>query len=350
MVRQMLAAAALFCASLASAQPTSAPAPAPAPPRVVAIGDLHGDFAAWTAIAKAAGLVDAKGRWAGGKTILIQTGDVVDRGPDSLSILRQLQSLQREAPRAGGKVIALIGNHEAMNMTGDLRYVSAGEYASFADARSAARRDRFYIDHRGTIEADARKRDSSISAAAIRDAYIKATPLGMVEHAQAWRPEGSIGKWVIANNAVAVVGTTVFVHGGISPKYASLGVEEINRRVRASLRALDTADAAIINDDLGPLWYRGLILPRDSTKGLATPATPEQQLSLALKGLGATRMVVGHTPIVSGISIRLGGRLVDIDTAISSAYGGKLTYLEIIGDKLTPHEVPRPAAASGGTR
>ena len=346
MVRQLLAAAALLSASLAAAQ---SPPPA-TPQRIVAVGDLHGDFAAWTAIARAAGLVDVKGHWAGGKTILVQTGDVVDRGPDSRDILRQLQSLQREAPANGGKVIALIGNHEAMNMTGDLRYVSAGEYSTFSDARSAARRERFYTDHRVALVTDARRRDPSLSAAAIHDAFIKATPLGMVEHAQAWRPDGSIGKWVLANNAVAVVGGTIFVHGGISPKYASLGAEEINRRVRASLTVLDTADTAIINDDLGPLWYRGLIVPVDVPKGTPPPATPEQQLGLALKGLGATRMVVGHTPIVSGISIRLGGRLADIDTGISVAYGGKLSYLEIVGDKLLPHEVPRPPAASGGSK
>lgn len=337
MFRQLLAAVALLCASPAAAQ-TATPPPAPAAPRIVAVGDLHGDFAAWTRIANAAGLIDSRGRWAGGRTIFVQTGDVVDRGPNSLSIIRQLQSLQREAPRTGGKVIALVGNHEAMNVTGDLRYVSAGELAAFTDARSGPRRDRFYADHRATLEADARKRDSSLSPAAIRDAFLKATPLGTVEHAAAWRADGVIGKWVLANPAVAVVGATAFVHGGISPKYASLGAEEINRRVRASLRALDTGDKAIINDELGPLWYRGLLVPAD---GASTQASPEQQLNLALKGLGATRLVVGHTPIVRGISIRLGGRLVAIDTGISSAYGGKLSYLEIIGDKLTAHEVPR---------
>ena len=63
---------------------------AQAPPRIVAIGDLHGDWAAWRAIASAAGLIDAKGRWTGGKTILVQTGDVPDRGPDTLKIIDDL--------------------------------------------------------------------------------------------------------------------------------------------------------------------------------------------------------------------------------------------------------------------
>ncbi|HEX8256410.1 MAG TPA: metallophosphoesterase, partial [Allosphingosinicella sp.] len=99
--------------------------------RIVAIGDLHGDHAAWRQIAAAAGLIDQAGRWAGGRAILVQTGDVTDRGPDSLKIIRDLRRLQSEAQRAGGRVIAVVGNHEAMNVTGDLRYVHPGEYAAF---------------------------------------------------------------------------------------------------------------------------------------------------------------------------------------------------------------------------
>ena len=105
----------------------------PATARIVAVGDLHGDYDAWAAIARAAGLVDAKGRWAGGGAVLVQMGDVADRGPDSLKIIRHLMKLQREAAGRGGRVIVLVGNHEAMNMIGDLRYVHPGEYRAFAD-------------------------------------------------------------------------------------------------------------------------------------------------------------------------------------------------------------------------
>src|SRR5688500_9526644 len=82
-----------------------------APPRIVAIGDLHGDYDAWRAIAVASGLIDARSRWTGGNATLVQMGDVVDRGPDSLKIINDLMRLQREAARRGGRVVALIGNH-----------------------------------------------------------------------------------------------------------------------------------------------------------------------------------------------------------------------------------------------
>jgi len=131
-------------AALALAAVAGAPAAAAAPQRIVAVGDLHGDYAAWTQIARAAGVIDSKGHWSGGKTVLVQMGDITDRGPDSLKIVRSLQQLQKEAPRKGGKAIVVLGNHEAMNLIGDNRYTAPGEYAAFADSQSAARRDRFY--------------------------------------------------------------------------------------------------------------------------------------------------------------------------------------------------------------
>ena len=69
--------------------------------RIVAVGDLHGDYDAWIAIARAAGLIDAQNRWSGGNATLVQLGDITDRGPDSLKIIRNLQQLAaRSAARA----------------------------------------------------------------------------------------------------------------------------------------------------------------------------------------------------------------------------------------------------------
>ena len=123
------------------------------PLRIVAVGDLHGDYDAWVAIARNAGVTDASGHWAGGTTVLVQMGDVVDRWTDSLKIIRSLQQLQKEAPRKGGKVIVILGNHEAMNLLGDNRYTTAGEYAAFVDGQSSARRDRIYEANRPQLEA-----------------------------------------------------------------------------------------------------------------------------------------------------------------------------------------------------
>ena len=242
----------------AMALPSQAPRP-PAPGRIVAIGDLHGDCGAWRDIARAARLIDARDRWAGGNAILVQTGDMTDRGPDSLKIIRDLRRLQREAARAGGRVVVLVGNHEAMNVTGDLRYVHPGEYAAFVDRDSASRRAALYDANRAAFEAAARAANPALSAKAIRDAWLKETPLGMVEHQTAWRPAGELGRWTIGNPAVIMLGDTLFVHGGISAAYATMPLDEINRRVAAALSAREIAPESIINDPMGPLWYRGLI-------------------------------------------------------------------------------------------
>lgn len=323
----------------------------PPPARIVAVGDLHGDYDAWAAIAQAAGVTDTRGRWTGGATVLVQMGDVADRGPDTLKIIRQLMKLQREASKRGGRVIVLVGNHEAMNMTGDLRYVHPGEYRAFVDRDSEARRERVYEANRATIETAYRTRDPTLTPAAIRDAWMKATPLGMLEHQAAWRPDGEVGKWVIGNPAVVKLGDTLFVHGGISAAYTNFSPEQINRRVADALKAQDESPTSIINDPAGPLWYRGLITraPGDETTAVPTapgapPLTIDQEIALVLEAFHVRRIVVAHTPSRTGILSSGDGSLWRIDSAISRAYDGKPSYLEIVGDRVAAHEVPRPPA------
>ena len=94
--------------------------------RVVAVGDVHGAYDAFVGILRTAGLIDERQRWVGSKAHLVQTGDVVDRGPDSRKALDLLEKLQGDARKAGGAVHPLIGNHEAMRLLGDMRYVSPG--------------------------------------------------------------------------------------------------------------------------------------------------------------------------------------------------------------------------------
>lgn len=340
MFRRLWMRLGFLAAALVLAAPASAQKPAPPIHRIVAVGDLHGDFAAWRAIALAAGLVDAKGRWAGGKTVLVQTGDMVDRGPDSLKIVQDLMRLQREAPRARGRVISLVGNHEAMNVTDDLRYVSAGDYAAFVDAKSEQLRELAYQRNKALIETTYRARDAKATDEAIKAAWLKVTPLGLLEHQAAWHPDGRIGKWVIGNPAVVELDGTLFLHGGLCPPYAGQPLADLNRQVAAALAAHATAPEAIINDQAGPLWCRNL-----ATAPAPGAPTVAQQLDQLLPAYDAKRIVIGHTPILSGIAVTEGGRLVRIDTGISSVFGGTLSYLEILDGNLVPHVVDRPSPA-----
>lgn len=358
MARRLIRMGMWFAAALALCGPSRAADPQ----RIVAVGDLHGDHQAWRAIARAARLIDQRGHWTGGRATLVQVGDVVDRGPDSLKIIDDMERLRREARRSGGQVVVLVGNHEAMMLTGDLRYVHPGEYRAFVTSRSEALRNATYEAQRKVIEAAAYAKDPSISPAAVREAWMRQVPLGMVEHQQAWSPDGRLGRWAIGNPAAVRIGDTLFVHGGISSTYAGLSLEEINRRVADALRARSEDPMAIINDSLGPLWYRGLLLrseeeerPRpDRPAGSGTAPAPrptiEQELDLVLTNYRVRRVVVGHTPALRGIAVRNGGKLVQVDSGISAYYGGTLSFLEIQRDRLTAHTVPRPSTSSTGRR
>jgi hypothetical protein len=341
---------ALLFLALVALHPASLLAATPQPGRIVAVGDLHGDYDAWLRIARGAGLIDAKGRWAGGNTTLVQLGDLTDRQPDSLKIIRSLQQLQKQAPRKGGRVVVVLGNHEAMNLVGDNRYTTAGEYAAFADSRSAALRDRLYEANRAAIEAQARTQNPKITPDQIRAGWMLQHPLGWAEHMLAWSPNGELGRWATGNRAVVKIGDTVFVHGGLSAEYAPLGIDEINRRVAMAMAKADDGPASVLFDALGPLWYRGLVTrdPKADPEGAAAAAaaktprpTIEQEIAADLAATGARRMVIAHTPSLAGISITYGGRLIRIDTGISRFYGGPLSWLEIVGDQVLPHTVPR---------
>lgn len=334
----LIAFAALFLITPATA----------APARVVAVGDLHGDYAAWLDIARNAGLIDARGNWAGGHTTLVQLGDIVDREPNSLQIVRSLQQLQKEAPRAGGKVVVVLGNHEAMNLLGDYRYTTPGEFAAFADKDSAVRRDRVYKVNQARIEAAYRSKNPSLTPAQVREAWNAATPLGWVEHKLAWSPTGGLGQWASQNPAVVKINGTLFVHGGISAEYAHLSINEINRRVAVAMANADDSAASILNDPLGPLWYRGLVMTDPDAEAVRTARKsprlePERELETVLSAYGAKRMVIGHTPDLKGIEIVDNGRLARVDTGNSRFYGGPLTWLEIVGPNMIPHTVARSA-------
>ncbi len=317
-------------------------------PAIIAVGDLHGDYGAYESLMHEAGLMDKRGRWTGGETIFVQTGDVPDRGPDSLKIIRSLQKLQKQASRKGGEVITLIGNHEAMNMTGDLRYVHAGEYDAFTDRNSQRLRDRVYNANRDAIETAYLEQDPALSSEDIRARWGAQTPLGMIEHQQAWRPEGDIGKWVAGNPAIAIVGETLFVHGGISEHYARFSVDELNAMTAGALSARAIDPASIINDENGPLWYRGLII-RNGAPALETSAAAEtalaparlsieDEINLVLNTYNVTRIVVGHTPSLTGIAAAHDGKLIQIDTGIAAYYGGTQSFLRIAGGVAYAHD------------
>jgi hypothetical protein len=83
---------------------------------VIAFADLHGDLKQAHAVLKAVGASNETHLWAAGSCTLVQTGDLVDRGPESLAVTQLFEDIKAEAKAAGGKVVNLLGNHELMNL------------------------------------------------------------------------------------------------------------------------------------------------------------------------------------------------------------------------------------------
>lgn len=318
-------------------------------PRVVAVGDVHGAYDAFVGILQRASLLDSNLRWSGGNAVLVQTGDFIDRGPKSHEVMDLLMRLQREARRQNGRVIVLLGNHEAMNIYGDLRYVTPEDYASFVDARSPSR----------------------------RAAAGSTMPLGFVEQRDAFGPTGSYGRWLRSLPAVVKIGDSLFVHGGLKAEFATWKVERINEAIAADLKAFDAIRKYMVDEKIihpydtlgetitavraaeklpeskdprrrkvldsfqsfgswmtinmdGPLWFRGYDR-WDEAEG-------SPQLRQLTQAFGVKRIVVGHTPQAGKIVARFNGQVYLIDTGMLSSYveGGRASALEIIGDKITP--------------
>jgi len=86
---------------------------------VYAVGDAHGDPDRLAAALVAAGVMPAvpasfdQSRWSAGKAILVVTGDMIDKWHNSLGVITLLRTLQRAATTAGGRVVVILGNHEA---------------------------------------------------------------------------------------------------------------------------------------------------------------------------------------------------------------------------------------------
>lgn len=318
--------------------------------RVVAIADVHGAYEAMVETLNNVGILDEGLAWTGGTTRLVIVGDLLDRGPRSRDVMDLLMRLEGEAIAAGGYVHVLFGNHESMNMIGDMRYVSKAEYAAFAADETQEQRDRWF--KRWTQREGGKKRDSR---ARFNDLF----PAGYFALRAAFGPEGQYGSWLLDKAIVAVINGTAFVHGGLPQLVEEMGLDGVNRRLIGDLteyvKAVDVlmeanvllptdsyyehealvkkyapflSESKQVRDALkvvkelgrsamftsdGPLWYRGNV----ACGGIIE----EERLNATLEAIGANRVVVGHTPTPNRrVLERFDGRLVEIDTGMLNFY------------------------------
>ncbi|KAI9293526.1 Metallo-dependent phosphatase [Neoconidiobolus thromboides FSU 785] len=243
--------------------------------RVVAVGDLHGDYNNMIKILQMSKVINNENEWIGGShTTLVQTGDVVDRGPDAKKIYNYFMELRKDALSKGGLFIPLLGNHETMNLSEDYKDVSEEDITKFGSKEK-------------------RKKEFS--------------------------KIGKIGQYLRNLNVTAKVHDTIFCHGGINLDWSKKKIEGLNKESHEYL-LLDSANelskrAIFTKEADGPLFYRGYA--NDEENKVCS------KLIKALDNLGAKRMVMGHTVQKNNkITTRCNNRAILIDIAISSFYDG----------------------------
>lgn len=265
------------------------------PPRIVAIGDLHGDLEASRTALRLAGAIDASDHWVGGDLVIVQTGDILDRGDGEAEIIELFQRLKVESAEVGGAVYVLNGNHELMNSYLDFRYVTEGGFA----------------DYGGEVEVDP------------TDSVMVALEPSQRGRAVAARPGGSLAQVFSEQTVQVILGKTIFTHAGILPEHVDMGLDRMEADVRAWLLA-EAPQPEWIRGDISPVWNR--------TYSGEPSIESCNILDSVLERLDLDRMVVGHTVQDAGITAYCGGRLWCIDVGLAAHYGGAPEVLEIRGE------------------
>ena len=265
--------------------------------RVVAIGDIHADMRALRTSLRTAGAIDAKDQWIGGALTIVQMGDLIGRSDEERQVLDFMFDLQRRARAGGGTVHALIGNHEVFGGRLDNQAVGPNPFPEWEPV-PGLRRDDPRLRH---LPPYARARGAALM------------------------PGGPYARRLAELPVVLKLRDTVFVHGGVVPRWARYGIERINREVRDWLlgNAPEPDSALGVDDGDRVMW----------TRQFSGNVTEEDCAVLAesLKILGARRMIVAHT-VHPEITARCDSRVWAIDVGMSRAYGGSVQVLEIVDD------------------
>ena len=295
--------------------------------RIVVVRDIHGDFNRFVELLRLAEVIDSKNRWSAKNTQLVQLGDLADRGPDTMKVIELLRELEKSAPSEGGQVHVLMGNHDAMNMYGDLRYTHEGEFAAFATKKSDKLLEELYQSEVEWIQENIPKENWPDFDEVHRAEWFDQRPPGFFEHRLNWLPNGNIGKWMLDHDTVLKIGRNLFVHAGIGPEQSSDSIESINTGIRESLRSDADIDSTILLMEDGPLWYRGFALCAESEE--------IHHLNTVLRNFDVERIIIGHTPTNGIILPRFGAKVLLADVGLSRYYGGNLACLLIENDELT---------------
>jgi len=245
---------------------------------IIALSDVHGQYAKYLDILKANNGIDRDLNWKFGKGHLVFLGDAFDRGDRVTELLWHLFDLEKQAAKAGGMVHVLLGNHEDMVFGGDLRYMN----------------EKYKI-----VEA--------LTNSTYPDLYSENSVLG---------------KWLRNQPVMISINDILFVHAGISIDLVrmKLNMNQVNKlfsgKIIGKYTAPDNKDKKVelLAGNNGPLWYRGYF--EDSTFS-------ESKLDSILSFYSNKHIIVGHTTlkITKGL---FKNKIIGIDAGIGYEQPGEV--------------------------
>ena len=248
------------------------------------LSDIEGNFGALRKLLQGNGVIDSGFNWTFGNGHLVLIGDFVDRGSQVTEVLWLIYSLEEKAIAAGGHVHFILGNHEIMNMSNDLRYLNPK--------------------------------------------YTEGAMLLNEHYMTLYGENSELGRWLRTKNIMEKVGDMIYTHAGISAQINVINssISDINKLARPFYG--DTSynypniKLDVIYSDWGPFWYRGYYTGKEKASS--------GQVDSTLSIFDAEKIVTGHTIVAETISTWYNGKVINTDVHHSE---GKSEALLIDGKK-----------------
>jgi len=247
--------------------------------KMLILSDIEGNFGAFRKLLQGSQVIDDNFNWTFGNGDLVLVGDFVDRGNMVMEVLWLIYSLEEKAKAAGGYVHYILGNHEIMNMSNDLRYV--------------------------------------------QQRYLRHATLMNTSYMQLFGPDAEIGRWLATKNVTERIGDMLFMHAGISQYINMMNIQlkELNDLVRPyySDTTYQYKDKRldILYSDFGPFWYRGYYTGQKATMA---------QIDSTRDIYGVRYLTTGHTIVSHEIKSFYDGKLFDTDVHHAEGDSEALLY------------------------
>ena len=317
--------------------------------RLVAIGDVHGDFPAAMKALEIAGVMNSKGEWIGKNTVVVQVGDVMDRGDSELAIFTKFLRLKKKALKEGGDVIVMNGNHEIMNVMGDFRYATNGAYLECGTYLKKLKEKEEGIGSSSASSNDSDKEnvDSNSNDGSnetdkpplkkLSEQFQNEDPViqGVRARRELFQPGGTFAMKLSKHPTVLQVGDTIFAHAGVNQSHVKYGFDRINREVSLWMQGKIKNPPDYIVESEGVVWTREY---GGKDAGVKYEAEACRRLNNAMALTSdpeAKRLIIGHTPQTTGVNSGCKGAVWRVDVGASRGiYGGAVEVLEIKGSRV----------------